>query len=72
MSTVTRPSALSCKDSSPFFTFTRTGLRSVSCFLVHVAHKTARAVAAVLDLAAVGVVDHVFKIQTLRRAKAAR
>jgi hypothetical protein len=60
MSTVTRPSACSAARSRR--TASAPGCPCRQALVAHVAHEAARAVAALLHLAAVGVVDHVFEV----------
>ena len=69
MSTVTRPSGFRRGSITPDTVCTLTLSREVRPLSRTIAHEAARAVAALLDLAAVGVVDHVFEIDSRRRRR---
>ena len=62
MLTVTRPSAVRRGSMTPFLGLHADHVLGRSGPVVHKAGKAARAVAALLDLGAVGVVDHVFEV----------
>ena len=69
MSTVTRPSASRRGSITPRQRLARARVSlAVRPLSRTIAHEAARAVAALLDLAAVGVVDHVFEVDARRRA----
>ncbi len=67
MSTVTRPSALMRGSMMPLSGADPRAVALRQAPVAHEAHEAARAIAALLDLAAVGVVDHVFEIDALAR-----
>jgi hypothetical protein len=62
MSTVTSPPFSQPRLQHPAQGLHLDALFVGEAFVHHVAHKATRAIAALLDLAAVGVVDHVFKV----------